>query len=91
VRFGPIVVGARVDDGVLSVREGELPDADLSMASPVLLNLMAGELTPTDALWLGLIDAKGDPSRITTFVRIFHVPPGPQRAPAVFADDRAAS
>jgi DNA-binding HxlR family transcriptional regulator len=84
VRFGPMVINAQVDDGVLTVREGELPDADLSIQSPVLLNLMAGELTPTDALWLGLIDAKGDPSRLSTFVQIFHVPAAPEPpAPAL--------
>lgn len=78
LRFGPMVVNAVVDDGVLTVSEGELPDADMSIQTPVLLNLMAGELTPTDALWLGLIDAKGDPSRLTTFVRIFHIPASPE-------------
>jgi DNA-binding HxlR family transcriptional regulator len=81
VRFGPMVVNAQVSDGVLTVTEGELPDADLIIDTPVLLNLMSGQLTPTDALWLGLIDAKGDPARLTTFVQIFHLPapPAPER------------
>jgi hypothetical protein len=78
LRFGPLVVNAKVDDGVLTVAEGELPEADMTIETPVLLNLMAGELTPTDALWLGLIDAKGDPSRLNTFVQVFHIPPAPE-------------
>jgi DNA-binding HxlR family transcriptional regulator len=77
LRFGPLVVNAKVEDGVLTVEEGELPEADMTIETPVLLNLMAGELTPTDALWLGLIDAKGDPSRLNTFVQVFHIPPAP--------------
>ncbi len=77
VRFGPIVVGVRVDDGTLTVEEGGLPDADLIIDTPVLKHLMAAELSPTDALWLGLIEAKGDPSRLNTFVQLFQIPPAP--------------
>lgn len=77
VRFGEMVVSCRVDDGVLTVSEGELPDADLVIESPVLKNLMAAELTPTDALWLGLVDAKGNPSLLSTFVQLFHIPAAP--------------
>jgi DNA-binding HxlR family transcriptional regulator len=75
--FGPMVVNARVDDGVLVVEEGELPGAGLVISTPVLKNLMAAELTPTDALWLGLVDAKGDPSLLSTFVQVFHIQPAP--------------
>lgn len=78
LRFGELVVNARVDDGVLTVEEGELPDADLVIDTPVLKHLMAAELSPTDALWLGLVEAKGDPSRLTTFVELFHIPAAPE-------------
>lgn len=78
VRFREMVVNVRVDDGVLTVEEGELPEADLIIETPVLKNLMANELTPTDALWLGLVDAKGDPSALNTFVQLFHIPPAPE-------------
>lgn len=77
VRFGPLVVAVKVDDGTLTVEEGELPDADLVIETPVLKHLMAAELTPTDALWLGLIAPKGDPSRLNTFVDLFHIPAAP--------------
>jgi DNA-binding HxlR family transcriptional regulator len=91
LRFGPIVINAKVDDGVLMVTEGELPDADMTIETPVLLNLMAGELTPTDALWLGLIDAKGDPSRLNTFVQVFHLQPAPDLPPTALPKERTAS
>jgi len=90
LRFGSLVVNAKVDDGVLTVEEGELPDADMALESPVLLNLMAGELTPTDALWLGLVDAKGDPSRLTTFVQVFHIPPAPDLPAAALSREGTA-
>ncbi len=83
VWFGPLVVNARVDDGELIVEPGELPDADLVIASPVLKHLMAAELSPTDALWLGLADTKGDPRLVNTFVRLFHIPPPPEQQPAL--------
>lgn len=78
VHFGPMVLNCRVDDGVLVVKEGALPGADLIIDSPVLKNLMAAELSPTDALWLGLADAKGNPSLLTTFVQLFHIPAAPE-------------
>ncbi len=78
VRFGEMVVSVRVDHGALTVEEGELPDADLVIDTPVLKHLMAAELTATDALWLGLIEPKGDPSRLNTFVELFHIPEAPE-------------
>lgn len=83
VWFGPLVVNVHVDDGELTVAEGELPDADLVISSPVLKHLMAAELGPTDALWLGLADTKGDPQLLNTFVTLFHIPPAPERQPAL--------
>lgn len=77
IRLGEMVVNARVDHGVLTVEEGDLADADLVIETPLLKNLMAAELTPTDALWLGLVDAKGDPSMLNTFVQLFHIPAPP--------------
>lgn len=83
VWFGPIAVNARVDDGELTVSEGQAPDADLVVSSPVLKHLMAAELGPTDALWLGLADIKGDPRLLATFVSLFHIPPPPEHQPAL--------
>lgn len=83
VWFGPLVVNVHVDDGALAVAEGELPGADLVISSPVLKHLMAAELGPTDALWLGLADTKGDPRLLNTFVTLFHIPPPPEQQPAL--------
>lgn len=84
VWFGEIVVNARVADGELTVREGELPGADLVISSPVLKHLMQAELTPSDALWFGLAETTGNPRLLNTFVQLFHIPPAPQRpAPAL--------
>lgn len=77
IHLGEMVVNARVDHGVLTVEEGELHDADLIIETPLLKNLMAAELSPTDALWLGLVDAKGDPGMLNTFVQLFHIPAPP--------------
>jgi DNA-binding HxlR family transcriptional regulator len=78
VRFGPMVVGVHVDDGELTVEEGELPGADLVVDTPVLKHLMAAEVSPTDALWLGLVEPKGDPGKLSTFVDLFHIPAAPE-------------
>jgi DNA-binding HxlR family transcriptional regulator len=78
VWFGPMVVSVRVDDGQLTVEEGELPGADLVVSSPVLKHLMAAELTPTDALWLGLAETKGNPRLLNTFVQLFHIAAAPE-------------
>jgi DNA-binding HxlR family transcriptional regulator len=83
VWFGPLVINVRVDDGTLAVSEGELPGADLVISSPVLKHLMAAELGPTDALWLGLADTKGDPRLLNTFVTLFHIPPPPEQQPVL--------
>ena len=77
IRFGELVLHARVDHGELTVGEGPLAGADLVISSPVLKHLMAAELSPTDALWLGLVDAEGDPAMLATFVRLFHIPAPP--------------
>ena len=76
--FGPMVVNVRVDGGDLTIGEGELPGADLVISSPVLKHLMAAELSPTDALWLGLAETKGNPRLLNTFVQLFHIPPAPE-------------
>jgi DNA-binding HxlR family transcriptional regulator len=89
--FGPMVVNVRVVDGEITVEEGELPGADLIISSPVLKNLMAAELSPTDALWLGLADTKGDPSLLNTFVQLFHIPPGPKPPVAPRPEERTFS
>ncbi|WP_459712531.1 winged helix-turn-helix transcriptional regulator [Actinophytocola sp. KF-1] len=89
--FGPMVVHALVDDGALTVREGTLPGADLVINSPVLKHMMAGELSPTDALWLELVETKGNPRLLSTFVELFHIPPAPERPAFALSEGRAGA
>jgi DNA-binding HxlR family transcriptional regulator len=89
--FGPIVVNARVDDGELTVAEGTLPEADLVISSPVLKHMMAGELSPAEALWLGLAETKGNPRLLNTFVELFHIPPSPEQPALALSEERTGS
>jgi hypothetical protein len=60
------------------VEAGELPEADVVISTQLLKHLMSAELSPTDVLWLGLAETKGDPGLLNTFVQVFHIPPAPE-------------
>jgi DNA-binding HxlR family transcriptional regulator len=77
LRFGELVINARVDDGALAVREGGVAEADLVIDTFLIKQLMSGELDPTEALWNGYVQAMGDPALLSTFVRLFHIPAAP--------------
>lgn len=78
LHVGDVVIHAAVDDGVLEAAEGPLPGADLILeAGPALRALMAGEISPTDALETGTIRISGNPDLLARFVDVFHVPPAP--------------
>ena len=78
LRLGPIVLHARVDDGTLEVAEGALPDADLVIESgPGIRELMAGEVSPADAIKRKSVHLTGDRSLLKRFVEIFHIDPLP--------------
>ncbi len=83
LRLGEIVIHARVDDGAVAVNEGELPGADLIIeAGPALREVLAGEVSPADAIENGGIRIHGDPARLTQFAQLFHIAPGPFACPA---------
>jgi len=83
LRFGDIVVHARVDDGTLEVDEGPLPDADLVLETGVSLHpLLTGELRTTEALANGIVTIVGEPDLFERFVDVFHIPPVPAVLPA---------
>jgi DNA-binding HxlR family transcriptional regulator len=84
-RLGPIVIHARIDRGTLAVGEGGLADADLIVeAGPALKALMAGELTPDQAIADGSVRLAGDPALLERFAEVFRIPSGrPASAPAV--------
>ncbi len=74
LRMAEIVLSVRVDDGALSVGEGELPDADLVIeAGPAIRALMARELDPTDAVADGSVKLTGDPELLAGFTEMFRI------------------
>jgi len=85
VELGDIVVHARVHDGEAEVGTGPLRDADLIMeAGPAIKALMAGEMSPREAIETGSVrlktrnpDIPADPALLAWFVEIFHIPPAP--------------
>lgn len=82
LRFGDVVVHARLDRGRLHAAAGPLPGADLVIeAGPALRDLMAAEITPDEAIARGLVRLTGDLALLKTFAEVFHIPPAP--VPAV--------
>jgi DNA-binding HxlR family transcriptional regulator len=83
LRLGDIVVHARVEDGAVQVAEGALPDADLVIQTgPAIRALLAGELSPAEAIEDGSVQLTGDPDLLSRFVELFHIPPAPVPEPA---------
>jgi DNA-binding HxlR family transcriptional regulator len=78
LRAGDVVVHARVADGSLETGEGPLPGADLVIETgPAIRALLAGELTPADAIAAGDVHLTGNPDLLDRFVEVFHIPPPP--------------
>jgi DNA-binding HxlR family transcriptional regulator/putative sterol carrier protein len=83
LRLGDVVVHARVGDGALEVGEGPLAEPDLVVETgPDLRALLAGELSPDDAVAEGRVHLSGDPGLLARFVEVFHIPPRPASLPA---------
>jgi DNA-binding HxlR family transcriptional regulator len=78
LRLGEIVIHASVDDGTLSVGEGPLPSSDLVIeAGPAIRDVMAGELTPREAVEGGSVRLNGNTALFDRFVELFRIPPRP--------------
>jgi DNA-binding HxlR family transcriptional regulator len=83
LRFGEIVVHARVHDGALEVDEGPLAEADLVLETDVTLHpLLTGELGPAEAIRNGSVRVTGKRELFERFVDVFHIPPVPVALPA---------
>jgi DNA-binding HxlR family transcriptional regulator len=81
VRVGDIVIHALVDDGKAEVEQGPLPRPDLVIdTGPELRALLAGELSPSEAVASGVVRLTGDPALLDRFVEVFHIPPPPASA-----------
>jgi DNA-binding HxlR family transcriptional regulator len=74
LRLGPVVLHTQVDDGQLSVGEGPLPQADLVIETgPALKALLAREIAPQEAVAASLVQLRGDPKLLETFVNVFRI------------------
>jgi DNA-binding HxlR family transcriptional regulator len=78
LRVGPVILHARVDRGKVEVAEGSLPGADLMIeAGPGIRALMAGELSPAEAIDTGTVRLIGNHDLLTRFAEIFRIEPMP--------------
>jgi DNA-binding HxlR family transcriptional regulator len=74
LRFGPIIVHARVDDGALEAAQGPLAAPDILIETgPALKTLMSGELSPERAIEDESVHVQGDPALLTRFVQLFRI------------------
>ncbi|MEJ3748490.1 helix-turn-helix domain-containing protein [Actinomycetes bacterium KLBMP 9797] len=79
LHYGPLVLHALVDDGVIKVSEGSYPEADLVIETRGSVRpLLAREISPSDALTQGLLTVTGDPALLDLFVELFNIPEAPQ-------------
>ncbi|MFF5985527.1 winged helix-turn-helix transcriptional regulator [Prauserella flavalba] len=75
LRLGDVVVGVRVDKGKLDVAEGEpAGGADVTISTgPAIKAVMAGELTPEEAVANGSVQLEGDEALFPAFAKIFRI------------------
>ncbi len=79
IHFGDMfTIHARIDGARIEVGKGPIPDADLVIeAGPALKSLMAGEMSPREAIESGGVRLDGDPGLLAWFVELFHIAPAP--------------
>jgi DNA-binding HxlR family transcriptional regulator len=78
LRVGPLALHARVDDGHVTVAGGAPEDADVTIeAGPGIRALMAGEISPTDAIARGVAQITGNKKLFARFSEIFRIDPLP--------------
>jgi DNA-binding HxlR family transcriptional regulator len=74
IRMGEMVIHARIAEGRLETADGPLPDADLVIETgPAIKAVMAGEMSPADAIHNGSVRLTGDPSLLTPFALAFRI------------------
>ncbi|MGA8533315.1 MAG: helix-turn-helix domain-containing protein [Candidatus Tumulicola sp.] len=74
LRMGDIVLHARIVRGRLSAQPGPLQNADLTIETgPALRDLLAGELSPREALAKGLVKLRGPSGLLDRFVELFRI------------------
>jgi hypothetical protein len=78
LRFGDgeLVIFARIAAGSLETGVGGLPAPDLVIAaSGPLRPMLAGELSPSEAIATGYVRLTGDPALLARFVELFRISP----------------
>jgi DNA-binding HxlR family transcriptional regulator len=84
IEMGNMVAHACISDGQAKIGKGHLLNADLIIeAGPPILLLLAGEMSPREALETGGIRFRspdggpGNPGLLAWFIELFHIPPPP--------------
>jgi DNA-binding HxlR family transcriptional regulator len=78
LRANDVVIHARITDGTLTVANGPLPDAALTItANGPLTPLLAGELTAAEAVDQGLLVIDGELAALEQFATIFRIESAP--------------
>ena len=81
LHFGDIVIHAKIDKGKIKVAAGPLLKPDLIItAGPAIKELMAGTITPAQAIKNGIVRLKGDADLLKSFAEIFRIGPMPAEA-----------
>lgn len=76
LRLGDIVLTAHVHHELLDVTDGAAADPDLVITTgPAVKAIMAGEITPEDAIKQGSVAVVGDPALLEDFARTFRIAP----------------
>jgi DNA-binding HxlR family transcriptional regulator len=74
LNLGTIVIHMDIDNGHLEVASGEGQDRDIVIeAGPAIKALMAGEITPDEALADGSVKVTGDPDLLKQFAETFYI------------------
>jgi DNA-binding HxlR family transcriptional regulator len=82
LELGDVVLHARVEHGDLEVGKGPADHADLVIRTgPQIRALLAGELTPDQAVRDGDVQLSGDPALLERFADVFRIPPAPEPPP----------
>jgi DNA-binding HxlR family transcriptional regulator len=80
LHFGPIIIHARVNGGKLEAGAGVIKSPDLIIeAGPAIKDLMAGVITPAEAVKKKIVHLKGDVSLLEPFAKIFRIEAMPAR------------
>ena len=78
LRFGPVTIHASILDGEVDIAPGTVDDPDLIIETgPAINALMAGEISPREALESGSVRLTGDPDLLEWFTELFKIPPAP--------------